>query len=275
MLIFKKQSDLRNWISRQGKVCIGFVPTMGALHRGHISLIEQSKRECELTVCSIFVNPTQFNDPADLVKYPRPIGYDIELLQQAGCDALYLPEYTDLYETNDLLQTDLGGLDTLWEGEQRPGHFLGMVTVVKKLFDAVQPTHVFFGQKDFQQCSVIRKMMRNFQMQMSFRMCDIIREDDGLAMSSRNIRLSAEERKTASNIYKTLSTATIKKETLSPEMLGQWATKELGNAGMVVEYAAIVDTTDLKPATTWEWPTVLLVAVKLPSVRLIDNILLS
>ncbi len=277
MQIFTHKKDLqeylRKWFSGN---TIGFVPTMGALHAGHLSLIEQSKKKCGVTVCSIFVNPTQFNDPADLAKYPRPIEHDIELLEKTGCDILYNPDANDVYDGEPgITPIDLGGLDKVFEGAQRPGHFDGVVSVVKKLFEAVKPTDVFFGQKDYQQTLVIRKMIRQENMPIKFYTCPIVREADGLAMSSRNARLTAEERAQAVNIYKVLKQAALKQGLYTPAQVEEYMHTELAkNNLMEIEYASIVDPTDLKPIIDWQHGAVILVAVKMPSTRLIDNVIL-
>jgi pantoate--beta-alanine ligase len=275
--IFKFQEDLKAYISSlEGRPRVGFVPTMGALHEGHLSLVSESKRKCEITVCSIFVNPTQFNDPADLEKYPRPIGKDIELLELSGCDILYLPAYDDVYKENELINMNFGGLDLRWEGEARPGHFKGMATVVKKLFEAVNPHDVFFGQKDFQQCCIVRKMIRLYKLNIVFHQCPIIREPDGLAMSSRNIRLGSADRKTAAYISKVIFEAADDYQKYEPIQLNKWVIKELSSKGMEVEYAAVVDSANLEPLNLqWMSGAVLLVAVRLGDTRLIDNIMIN
>ena len=277
MQIFTKKTELQDYLKKwfAGNT-IGFVPTLGALHAGHLSLIEQSKKKCGVTVCSIFVNPIQFNDPADLAKYPRPIEHDIELLEKAGCDILYNPDVNDVYDGEpSIIQIDLGGLEKVFESKQRPGHFDGVVSVVKKLFDAVKPTDVFFGQKDYQQTLVVRKMIRYYNMPIKFYTCPILREADGLAMSSRNARLTAEEREQAINIYKALKEAALKQGLYTPTQVEEYMYTELQkNSFMEIEYASIVDPTDLKPIIDWQHSAVILVAVKVPSTRLIDNVLL-
>ncbi len=277
MEIFRHKIDLQAYLNKwfAGNT-IGFVPTMGALHAGHLSLIEQSKKKCGVTVCSIFVNPTQFNDPSDLAKYPRPIKNDIKILEEAGCDILYNPDAGDVYDGEpSIIHIDLGGLDKVFEGAQRHGHFDGVVSVVKKLFNIVKPTDVFFGQKDYQQCLVVRKMIRHFNMPIKFYTCPIVREADGLAMSSRNVRLSVEEREQAINIYKTLKAASLKQGLFTPAQIEEYIYTELQKNSLVkIEYAAIVDPTDLKPLIDWQHGAVILVAITLPSTRLIDNVLL-
>ena len=188
---------------------IGFVPTMGALHEGHISLISVSKGSTNITVCSIFINPTQFNDLKDLEKYPRPIESDINMLERAGCDILYLPEVTDIYPLGEAAteKFNFGGIETLLEGASRPGHFAGVAQVVKILLEVVLPDKMFIGQKDYQQCMIIKDLIKQMQIATEVVICPIYRELHGLAMSSRNVRLSPELRKKAGAIYATLQYA--------------------------------------------------------------------
>ncbi len=191
---------------RNGKRSIGFVPTMGALHRGHLSLVTRSKSENDVTVCSIFVNPTQFNSPSDLEKYPRTIDDDMQMLASAGCDILFAPSVDEMYRKGDYstINEDFGILDKVMEGKSRPGHFAGMLTIVNKLFCIIKPDNAYFGKKDFQQLVLIRHFVHTHHLPVIIKACPIVREDDGLAMSSRNRLLSAEERSNASIIPQTL-----------------------------------------------------------------------
>ena len=195
--------------SYSDKGTIGFVPTMGALHDGHLSLINISRKHCDYTVCSIFVNPTQFNDPKDLEKYPRPIENDIELLNSVGCDLLFLPEVSEIYPdgTSNSVTFDFGEMATAMEGQFRPGHFDGMAQVVNRLLEIVKPNFLFMGQKDFQQSAIVSKMLQLTHSEIKLVVCKTKREKDGLAMSSRNVRLSKENRYHAALIYKTLQWA--------------------------------------------------------------------
>lgn len=209
MILLKKAEDLSRWLEKRrsdGK-SIGFVPTMGALHAGHISLIDISKQHTGVTVCSIFVNPTQFNDPKDFQKYPITIEKDIQLLEQAGTDVLYLPEVSEIYPggVKDLEKYDLGSLESLLEGAFRPGHFQGVCQVMRRLLEAVRPDHLFMGQKDYQQCMVVRRLLEIIRLPTLLHPSPIIREPDGLAMSSRNVRLTTEQREQATAIYQALS----------------------------------------------------------------------
>ena len=199
MLIFERNSELKIHLDRirAERQQIGFVPTMGALHEGHVSLINESKKQRLFTVCSIFVNPTQFNDKKDLENYPRAPKEDIEILRQSGCDALYMPSVEEIYPTEDTRVFNFGELDTLLEGAHRPGHFNGVAKVVSILFDKVQPDIAFFGSKDYQQVMVIKALVKQLNLPIKIVPCPIIREPDGLAMSSRNMRLTKEEREAA------------------------------------------------------------------------------
>jgi pantoate--beta-alanine ligase len=209
MIIFKYASQLAGYLQQQktaGKV-IGFVPTMGALHNGHIALVDQSKKEASLTICSIFVNPTQFNNPNDYQLYPNTIEADIAKLEAAGCDVLFLPAIAEMYPrgTAGLEQYDLGYLETLLEGKYRPGHFQGVCQVMFRLLTMVQPDKLFMGQKDYQQCMVVNRLLQLMQSGTRLITCPTLREPDGLAMSSRNMRLTAEDRQKATTIYKCLT----------------------------------------------------------------------
>ncbi len=211
MLVFKKISGLQRWLDgeRQSGKSIGFAPTMGALHTGHLSLVEIAKSECDRAVVTIFVNPTQFNDPADLEKYPRMPEKDIALLISAGCDALFMPAVEEVYPPGENLtvQLDFRQLDQVMEGKFRPGHFSGMATVVKRLLDIVQPGRLYMGQKDFQQLTIVHDMLRQLGSNIELVRCPTTREADGLAMSSRNLRLQPEMRAAAPAIYQNLLAA--------------------------------------------------------------------
>lgn len=290
MLLIKRKADLSQWLDKQRSEgrSIGFVPTMGALHAGHISLIDISKKDTEITVCSIFVNPTQFNDPRDFQKYPITIENDILLLEQAGADVLYLPEVRDIYPggTKELEKYDLGSLESLLEGAFRPGHFQGVCQVMRRLLEAVRPDQLFMGQKDYQQCMVVHRLLEIIGLPTRLVPCPIIREKDGLAMSSRNMRLSPEQRQTATTIYKAL--IMLKKEWhegKSPRELISTATSLLEDKSFRVDYVSIADPLTLEPVpvtvsassvpgTASRPPAVALVAAFLGEIRLIDNMVL-
>ncbi|KAA2242502.1 pantoate--beta-alanine ligase [Chitinophaga agrisoli] len=210
MDLFKLKDELRHYLNtaQQKGATVGFVPTMGALHQGHLSLIQQARQQCNIVVCSIFVNPTQFNDPADFEKYPVTIEKDITLLTAAHTDVLFLPAVAEMYPEGLSApgpHYDFGALETVLEGEYRPGHFQGVGRVVHKLLDIVQPQQLFMGQKDLQQCLVVKRLLKLIESPAEMIICPTLRETDGLAMSSRNMRLSPAERQQAVAIYKTLS----------------------------------------------------------------------
>ncbi|MHA4810260.1 pantoate--beta-alanine ligase [Flavitalea flava] len=289
MILFKRAAELTSWLQNQrseGKK-IGFVPTMGALHSGHISLIDISQTHTDITVCSIFVNPTQFNDPKDFQKYPITIEKDIYLLEKAGTGVLFLPEVDELYPegTKNLETYALGNLETLLEGKYRPGHFQGVCQVVRRLLDLVRPDQLFMGQKDYQQCMVIQRLIDLQGYQVALHPCPIIREADGLAMSSRNMRLTEEQRKKAPAISKAL---TWLKEQAAPEdraapddqksletMISK-ARSILEENDFRVDYIEIADAVTLEPlpALNGKKKRVALAAAFLGEVRLIDNMII-
>lgn len=280
MIIFHKQTDIRKFIAerKQSGAAIGFVPTMGALHPGHISLINNSKRDCAVTISSIFVNPTQFNDPKDFEKYPVTIDSDINGLEKAGCDVLFLPSATEIYPNGmqDLPRYELGYLETVLEGKYRPGHFQGVCQVVYRLLDIVKPDTLFLGQKDFQQCMVIKKLIALTGLNTSVTICPTLREDDGLAMSSRNMRLNKTEREKAVLISQTLGFI---KQEIKPgylEDIKERAVQYLTAEGFKVDYIEIASADTLEPQQFWngQLPLVAVAAAYLNEIRLIDNLLL-
>lgn len=279
MKIFTTKTELSQYLHRlrEDGLQIGFVPTMGALHQGHLSLIGLAKQQTDVVVCSIFVNPTQFNDPKDLELYPKPIASDIEMLESVSCDILFNPSVTEMYTENEHWQLDLAGLDQILEGKQRPGHYQGVTQIVKKLFDCVEPDKAFFGQKDYQQFLVIANMVKKLGMNVELVMCPIVREASGLAMSSRNIRLSAEEKKNALALYRTLLWVKDQFEHYSLEELRTQATKMLNESpGVALEYFEICDGDTLASAKAKSTAKIVaLVAAKLGNTRLIDNILIK
>lgn len=255
---------------------IGFVPTMGALHEGHLTLVRQCVAENEVCIVSVFVNPTQFNNKADLEKYPRNVEKDAQLLEEAGCAYVFAPSAEEMYSTDELEKTfefDFGGMDRLMEGKFRPGHFNGVVQVVSKLFKLVQPDKAYFGKKDFQQLAIIHRMVRLMHFPVEVVDCPIVREASGLAMSSRNERLSASERDTAANIYRILNESRNLTDKMSPGELTQWVTDEVNNAGgLSVEYFDIADRETLITIDRWQPESIGCIAVFCGEVRLIDNI---
>jgi pantoate--beta-alanine ligase len=279
MWIFKTVQDLQNWVKTQrneGKT-IGFVPTMGALHQGHISLINRSKQVSDFTVASIFVNPTQFNDPKDLEKYPRTPEKDAILLQQAGCDVLFLPTVDEIYprNLNTSLNLNLGSLAEVMDGAFRPGHFNGMCQVVKRLLDIVNPQFLIMGQKDFQQFSIVKSMIKKLKLKVNLIMGSTLREINGLAMSSRNERLHPDERKKAKVIYESLLFAKeLLKLKLSIALIEKKCTEKIEKTGFPVEYFSLVDGNTLLPVLDAKSHDLIVacVAVRTSTVRLIDNL---
>ena len=259
-----------------GKV-IGLVPTMGALHAGHLSLISQARRESDIVVCSIFVNPTQFNDPKDLAKYPRPIEADTRKLEDAGCDVLFMPSVTEMYTEGEAWHISLNGLDNILEGKIRPGHYQGVTQIVKKLFDTVRPDKAFFGQKDFQQIRVITELVRQYHLPVQLIMCPIIREADGLAMSSRNVHLSADEHQQALVLSRALNLAAqIFPVKTVGEVKDEVTRLVRQTPGVELEYFEICDQETLQPVTDKNGePPVALIAARVGSIRLIDNVILG
>ncbi len=282
MRIFNKIADLRAYLHecRAKNQKIGFVPTMGALHEGHLALVQCAKNEVEIAVCSIYVNPTQFNNPTDLEKYPRTLENDIKLLETVFCDVLFVPENAEMYPEKNILKFDFGTLETVMEGRFRPGHFNGMATVVCKLFNIVQPNKAYFGQKDLQQYMVVRQFIADLSFPIELVCYPIVREKDGLAMSSRNKRLTPAQREIAPKLYEALlmvqnllqnqqkTIAEIKEEVLA----------FLENIeGIKVEYFEIVAQNTLISVDNLEEKTsiALCIAAFLGEVRLIDNLLLE
>jgi len=274
--IFTTKKEISDYFNRKPVKVIGFVPTMGALHKGHLGLIELAKQQSTQVVCSIFVNPTQFNDPKDLEKYPRPITDDIRRLEEVNCDILFNPQVTEMYDDNEKWHFDMGDLEHLLEGKFRPGHYQGVTQVVNKLFNIVKPDIAFFGQKDYQQVMVISKMVEVLGMPVKLVMCPIEREPDGLAMSSRNIHLTPYDREHSLILSKTLNWVKEKFDVNNIELLQQQAAQMIGNEpGVELEYFEIADGKTLHPATPASETIVALVAARVGKTRLIDNVLIS
>jgi len=274
--IFTTKESLTKYLDelRSNGKSLGFVPTMGALHQGHLSLLTQSQQQTDVTVCSIFVNPTQFNDPRDLEKYPRPIESDIQKLEQAGCDVLFNPEVNEMYAANEHWHLDLGELEHLLEGKFRPGHYQGVTQVVFKLFDIVKPDLAFFGQKDYQQVLVIQKMVDLLQLRVKVVMCPILRETDGLAMSSRNIHLSTDDRLHALVLSRTLNWLKQNFDANKTPSLTKLAEDMIkAEPGVQLEYFEIANGENLHHADQDSEQVVALVAAKVGNTRLIDNMI--
>jgi len=278
MQILYRKTDLDFVISElrsQGKT-IGFVPTMGALHQGHLSLIAASRHACDITVCSIFVNPTQFNDKKDLERYPRTPGRDLQMLEGGGCDIVFMPEVEEMYPEPDTRQFDFGYIGSVLDGAARPGHFNGVAQIVSKLFDAVKPDKAFFGQKDYQQVMIVREMVRQLRMPVEVVPCPILREPDGLAMSSRNTLLSSEERAVASLVPKLMQEA---RQRYLEEGIGSakdHVAKIISeNPLMKLDYFVICDKNNLHELQNPAKEAIALIAVFVGKIRLIDNLLLD
>ena len=282
MIIFKTARDLQQQLDkyRQRGRAIGFAPTMGALHDGHLSLLKTSKSQNKVTVCSIFVNPAQFNDPKDFKKYPSTLEQDIYKLETAGCDILFLPPVEEIYPNGVIEKKyDLGYFDTLLEGKFRPGHFQGVCMAVEKLLEIVLPDNLYLGQKDFQQCMVIKKLIQLMGKEdhIHTNICPILREQDGLAMSSRNLRLNGEQRAKAVALYETL---TFLKQNLNKGSLldlKKEAMALLQEKNFKPDYVEIADVKTLRPINEWDSRIniVGLVAASIGDVRLIDNMMLN
>lgn len=281
MEIHSTKSELQAHLQalRSAKKKVALVPTMGALHEGHLSLIQEAKKEADIVVCSIFVNPTQFNDPSDLEKYPRPLENDIKLLQKEGCDILFLPEVQEMYpDPDEKWSIDLGDLDQIWEGAHRPGHFQGVTQIVYKLFNLVLPDVACFGQKDFQQVMVVQRLIDSKQLPIQLIICPIVRNAEGLALSSRNSRLSEQAKVDALVLFRALSMI---RENFNNKTLTDLQADAIAlihtQKNMKMEYLAICETRTLHEANIQEEGKdyVALVVAWIEGVRLIDNMLLS
>ena len=275
---FTTKTELVAYLSKITKEkTIGFIPTMGALHQGHLSLIEESCKKCDITICSIFVNPTQFNNASDLVNYPNTINADFKKLEQLACDIVYTPAIEDLYENEEKVKTfDFGYLTTSMEGEFRPGHFIGMATIVEKLFNIIQPTIAFFGQKDLQQLQIVKALVKQMKSTIKIEGMPTIREKNGLAKSSRNELLSENAKKEAILIYNSLSYCKNKKKKGIP-YLKHYITRQFEqHKNFKLEYAEIVALNTMQPIETWQGgnENAICIAAYHSGVRLIDNIIL-
>lgn len=277
MQIFTDRRSLEQWVAQQkeGGKTIGFVPTMGALHNGHIALIKKSKEQNDLTVCSIFVNPTQFDNPEDLAKYPRNTEADTQKLAKAGCDAIFIPSVEDIYPDKAVVEKfSFGGIEKQMEGKYRKGHFDGVATVVSRFFDIVKPDKAYFGQKDFQQLRIIQELVNQKYPGLKIVPVVIQREKSGLAMSSRNMRLSEEEKTEATHIFKLLNLVKDWKNDLSVTEVIHNAEEYFRNTDLKLEYFMLCDEKTLKPVSTWDEAKDIraFVAAYAGKIRLIDNL---
>jgi pantoate--beta-alanine ligase len=263
---------------RMDNQVIGFIPTMGALHIGHISLVNKCLKEGCFTVCSIFVNPTQFNDKNDLKNYPRMPEKDLALLEERGVNLVFMPTAEEIYPETDTRVFEFGILEQVMEGAERPGHFNGVAQVVSKLFDMVKPDKAYFGEKDFQQVAIINSMVKQLDFKIEIVRCPIVRDTDGLALSSRNMLLNEQQRKSAPNIYKALCDAKERGTSASIEEVKEKVTAQVNaDSELKVEYFEIVDADSLQSLASWEESNNIFgcIAVKVGAIRLIDNIRLK
>jgi len=278
MQIFKTKLELTRFLSSEKKVkSIGFVATMGALHEGHLQLIKQSKKECEITVCSIFVNPTQFNNATDLANYPNTLKEDLLKLENLNCDAVYIPKVDDLYEENEKAKEfDFGTLSTTMEGEFRPRHFNGMATIVEKFFNIIKPTKAYFGQKDLQQLQIVKALAKQTNSKIEIVGVPTIREESGLAKSSRNALLTTEGKKDATLIFECLNYCRANKNKGINFLKSHTKNKFAENKNFELEYVEFAALNTMSPITKWEKENknAICIATYIHGVRLIDNIIL-
>lgn len=277
MRLFRLKSELEQFLQNAWKqdISIGFVPTMGALHEGHLTLFRRSLQENRLTVGSIFVNPIQFNNSTDLEKYPVVPEKDIALLESIGVDVLFMPTAEEMYPEPPKEHYDFGALESVMEGKQRPGHFNGVAVVVNRLFELVKPTRAYFGMKDFQQLTIIQDLVSKYKIPVEIVPCAIVRESDGLALSSRNMRLSQQARQIAPKIYDTLRRSLALKGDDSVANVQKFVEHQLAlEPAFELEYFELVDSKTLQPVTLWSGKAGVVgcVVVWLDGVRLIDNI---
>jgi len=281
MEIFKEIQPLKTFLKvkrAQGSL-IGLVPTMGALHKGHVSLIQASRQQNEVTVCSIYINPTQFNNPNDLLKYPRTFEQDLEMLEKAGCNALFYPDNAEMYPEKPVIRMDFGHLDKVMEGQFRPGHFSGVALVVSKFFNVVQPDNAYFGQKDFQQYAIIQKLVDELKFDLTLHRIETLREEDGLAMSSRNLRLDGQQRTKATIFYQALLKAKKVLEEGQPISIAKRiVSDEFAKQDVRLEYFEVADSKNLnllESVKDTKNPPVMCIAGYVGDVRLIDNMFLN
>ena len=281
MVVFKYSKYLRKYLEhiRSEGLSTGFVPTMGALHAGHLSLISQSRKNADITVCSIFVNPVQFNNKDDFQKYPSSIENDILLLEESGCDILFMPDEQEIYpdEASKIKHFEIGPIENILEGKFRPGHFRGVCNVVEKLLKITEPSHLFLGQKDYQQCLIVSKLIKLLNLNIKVSICPIIREADGLAMSSRNLRLNENERKTAAKLHESLNNIKTRLPLENFLRLKQSAISDLEKKGFRIDYLEMANADDLEllENINGNYNAILLIAAFLNDVRFIDNLMVK
>jgi pantoate--beta-alanine ligase len=281
MQIFREIAPLRAFLVEKRRLgqTVGFVPTMGALHQGHLSLIQTSRNENDLTVCSIYVNPTQFNNPSDLQKYPRTPDIDTDLLEKAGCDVVFFADSKEMYDSEPKMSFEFGSLGSVMEGKFRPGHFNGVALVVSKLLHIVEPNHAYFGQKDWQQFAIINLLVRELKFNVILKSVPTLREIDGLAMSSRNARLSESQRRKSVVLYQALSLAcTLLKNASTVEKVKEEVKQIVeSDPEIKLEYFEVAESENLKSLNSVEeaGDPILCIAAFVGDVRLIDNMFLS
>ena len=283
MIIYKKPGELQEFLEKKKmeKHRVGFVPTMGALHEGHLSLVKEAKKHNQIVVCSIFVNPTQFNDPEDFKKYPITLEKDILMFEEAGCDVLFIPSVQDIYSDgiDHRRHYELGFLETILEGKFRPGHFQGVCQVMHRLLEIVLPNNLYLGQKDYQQCMVIKKLIEliGLKDKIKVAICPTLREEDGLAMSSRNTRLFPDDREKAATISAALRYIKENLKSGDTKKIKEDAKKILLQKEFRIDYIEIADANTLELVENWngKQKIVALVAVFLNKVRLIDNMVIN
>ena len=275
MIVVNRVAELNAALANHAKEGVGFVPTMGALHAGHRSLVERARRENETVVVSVFVNPTQFNDKNDLKNYPRTPEADCAILEAAGADIVFMPTVEDIYPEPDTREFDFGLIDKVMEGATRPGHFNGVAQVVSRLFDIVKPQRAYFGEKDFQQIAVIKAMVEQLSIDIDIVECPIVRGEDGLALSSRNELLTPEHRKAAPHIYATIKQCAEKMETMTPSELTAWVVETIdSNPLLKTIYFEAVDARTMQKVENWNDSERIqgCCAIQAGQIRLIDNI---
>ena len=278
MKVVTKVSELRSALDELAGRSLGFVPTMGALHEGHLSLVARARKECAACVVSVFVNPTQFNDKTDLKNYPRTPEADAALLEKAGADVVFMPTVEEIYPEPDTRVFDFRKIDKVMEGATRPGHFNGEAQVVSRLFDLVKPDKAYFGEKDFQQIAIIKAMVAQLGLKVEIVECPIVRGNDGLALSSRNALLDTEHRAAAPHIYEVLKAAAGKTAEMTPDELSAWVTAEVEkNPLLKVIYFQAVDALTMQKVSSWNESNHIqgCIAVQAGAIRLIDNIKLK
>ncbi|MBO5717452.1 MAG: pantoate--beta-alanine ligase [Alistipes sp.] len=275
MIVVNRVSELNAALANLEKQGVGFVPTMGALHAGHRSLVERARRENDTVVVSVFVNPTQFNDKNDLKNYPRTPEADCAILEAAGADIVFMPTVEDIYPEPDTREFDFGLVDKVMEGATRPGHFNGVAQVVSRLFDIVKPERAYFGEKDFQQIAVIKAMVEQLNIDVNIVECPIVRAEDGLALSSRNELLTPEHRQAAPHIYATIKQCAEKMTTMTSQELTEWVISTIdSNPLLKTIYFEAVDARTMQKVERWEDSERIqgCCAIQAGEIRLIDNI---